>query len=154
MHWRKQNVPLFPFLFALSITHWLGQNDTSVCWLTNPLTQSCINFSPRCLLHYAGISVCKSYRMRVWVHPPKWSISSCDLINNNTTVWVHDLYSADACVESVFMQMTCICSHSPVYRQAQTFNMRPTYVLLCFFNLAFQIISPYALFYGSCLRLY
>lgn len=105
MRWWKHKDSLFPFFFTLSFTHWFGQNDTSVRWLTDPLTQSCIHFTPCWFICYTGISVSESYRARGCVHPPKASISSCDLINNNTRVWVRDLYSAAACVLSVYSNL-------------------------------------------------
>ena len=43
----------------LCFTHWFWQNDASVCRLTNPLAQPCMNSCPRSLIHYACDSVCE-----------------------------------------------------------------------------------------------
>ena len=56
-----------------------------------------------------NVRVCKRYRVRVSVHPPKPSISCCDLINDNTRDRVHDLHSAAACMHMYVVSGECVC---------------------------------------------
>lgn len=73
--------------------------------------------------------ICKRYRARVYVHPPKWSISSSDLINNNTRAWVHDLHSAAACL--CWWKCPYHCSTVHMKTQAQCVSSMHE---LCFSN--------------------
>ncbi len=131
----------FSLLFPLHRdVSFFEQNDTSVRWLTNTLI--IVHKFPPTLTHilcwHQRVNVCvylcvcelERVRVRVFVHPPKLSISSCDLINNNTKDRVHDLHSAAACVCANVCVCMCVCGWG-VATVTPLSTMRQTHCPIC-----------------------
>lgn len=115
MHWRKAEWHPFVLFPLCSVLRTGSDKMMPLCadWQTHlhnhawipALAHSYIMPATVCV----NVRVCKRYRARVSVHPPKLSISSCDLINNNTRDRAHDLHSAAACMHMYVVSDECVC---------------------------------------------